>query len=227
MRQLPIDKVSLAKKVIAWLEDLKWDVYQEVSIGSESADIVGVQGRLTWIIECKTSMTIAVVAQADRWKGFAHYLSVAVPYGRHHPYWEKVLKDLGIGILWVARGDSYEWKSPVYERIKPKLWRSANLMKELRASLHPMHKTYAEAGNSRSRRWSPFKETCANIRRYVTDHSGATLHELLRDVETHYQTIGTARACIPMWADAGKIEGVRSVKEEGKWRFYTADGVVR
>ena len=60
----------LAEKVIAWLEDYGWDVYQEVQIfpAGEVCDIVAVQNRIVWAIETKTTFCLAVIAQAEKWK---------------------------------------------------------------------------------------------------------------------------------------------------------------
>ena len=94
-------EVKLAEKVIEYLQDLKWEVYQEVTIHGQIADIVAIQNGLIWIIECKKSLSLDVIAQAEHWTHYANYVSVAVPKtyrnnnGRQFAY--KVLKQYGIG----------------------------------------------------------------------------------------------------------------------------------
>jgi hypothetical protein len=150
-------ETDLARQVVLWLQDQNWEVYQEVDMGGV-ADIVAVQGPLTWVIECKLSMGIALMEQAAGWIGQANYVSVAIPYVRHNVFCRRVLKWLGIGILEVAADTSYrtdQHGSAVKEETRPRL--SRKVKGKLRAALCEAHKTYAEAGNNQGRRWSPFK----------------------------------------------------------------------
>jgi hypothetical protein len=217
-------ETDLAKKVIDWLIDQKWDVYQEVQFcgGGNIADIVAKQGRIIWVIETKMTLSLSVIGQAYEWLPWANYVSVAVPAGKRRiGFASQVLKTYGIGLLTVNQFD-HDWNSPVDEIEHPTLRRP--IRDHILNTLNEAHKTYAEAGNAEGRRWSPFKETCSQIYRYVKVNEGCSLKDVLTSVKHHYTSTATARSCIPKWAEAGEIEGIKVVKEQGQWRFYTDGG---
>lgn len=216
-------EVDLAKTVINWLQDQKWDVYQEVQIfgGGEIADIVAKQGPLVWVIETKMSLSLAVIGQAYGWLHYANYVSVAVPTGKRRiGFAAHILRIHGIGLLRVNQYET-DWSSSVLEVEHPVLQRHVG--KCLSEVLNEGHKTYAEAGNSEGKRWSPFKQTCLEIYRYVRVNEGCTLKDVLNSVNHHYASTSTARSCIPKWAEAGKIERIKIMKDKGQWRFYTSE----
>jgi len=215
-----IREVDLARKVIEWLIDQKWEVYQEVQVfsGGAIADIVARQGKLIWIVETKMTLSLSVLGQAHEWLHLANWVSVAVPAMKRFGFAQTVLKTYGVGLLKVGQYDC-DWRSSVEEIIRPVLRR--NIGTHVLDSLTEQHKTYAEAGNSEGRRWSPFKETCLQIYRYVQVNEGCFLKDVLNNVKHHYASTATARSCIPKWAEAGEIERIRVEKEKGQWRFYT------
>ena len=63
-------EVDIAALIISWLEEQEWETYKEVQIFSygRRADIVGVKGKLIWVVETKTTLTFEVIAQALGWK---------------------------------------------------------------------------------------------------------------------------------------------------------------
>lgn len=216
-------ETELARKVVDWLQDLQWDCYFEVQIfaGGNIADIVAVQHGLIWIIETKTSLSLAVIGQAFKWSHYANRVSVAVPWTRRRiEFADTILKQFGIGLLRVFPYDNYN-EGSIRESIHPKLNR--HIGDYLKAGLNDGHKTYADPGNSKGRRWSPFKETCLQIYRYVSVNEGCTVKKLIESVNHHYASNSTARICIPKWAEAGKIERVKCIKEGNQWRFYTCE----
>ena len=216
-------EIDLAKKVIEWLIDQKWDVYQEVQAfrGGAIADIVAKQGRVVWVIETKLALTLTVIGQAYEWLPWANYVSVAIPaWKRRQGFGATVLNTYGIGVLRVTEYE-YDWASPV-EEIKHPAFRR-NIGKEVINALREGHKTYAEAGNAEGRHWSQWKQTCMDIYRYVEKNEGCSLKDVLNNVKYHYASPASARSCIPKWAEAGKIEGIKVIKENGQWKFYTAE----
>ncbi len=78
----PATEVELARPVVAWLGDLGWEVFQEVSAGGSVADIVARRGPVLWVVEVKRSLGLSLLGQAHAWKRRAHRVSVAVPAGR-------------------------------------------------------------------------------------------------------------------------------------------------
>ena len=200
---------ELAAKVVAWLVDSHWTVYQEVSCGSCVADIVATQGPLLWVIECKKALSLAVMEQAHRWRGCGHLISVATPRasrrasGRAFAEW--ALEQAGIGTISVA-GDFTR------EETKSRFDRRPSRLDWMRSSLREQQKTYAPAGSAHGGHWTPFKETCDSLRRKLqAEGAPMRLKDLIASVRTHYQSPSTARACLRHWIEQGKVGGVRIV----------------
>lgn len=204
-----------AALVVVWLRDLRWEVYQEVEAGEGIADIVAVQGPLVWVIEVKKQFGIEVVGQAARWSGCANLLSVATGvsgrrYSAGRCFLEDAMRHRGIGWIRVAV-DGLE--SPVHELVHPRLHRRTS--KLLRQKLREEQKIFAKAGNALGHRFTPFKQTCGRVLKYVTLHPGCSMGELLGGVDTHYNRVSTARSCLSRWIRSGVVPGV-SFGEDGK-----------
>lgn len=214
-------EVDLARVVIQWLTSFKWDVYQEVELrsGGPRADIVATQRGLVWIVETKLQYGLAVVDQARAWRGYAHFICVATPpYSKHRSVLDDYLRHIGVGRL-VVRNVGTDYAS-VTEEMHPALNRKVAGIDRWRRILCEEHKTYAEAGNHEGRRFTPFQATCQSIRKYLTDHPGASLKDLVASIQTHYRSTTTAKTCIAKWAQAGAIEGVRVERDGRNLKFY-------
>lgn len=210
MKKERIAETAVAKPVISFLEELQWDVYQEVLCGSGGAraDIVALQGPLIWVVEVKTTLTFDVVDQAHNWLDHAHYVSIAVPWARTRRNMpQRVCRQFGIGMLEVG----HQRSDGVYTRVPAKLGRTrvhrryADL---LRASCRPECKTWGEAGNARSEFYSPFKGTCRAIVEYLTKHGPSPVKDVVKGIEHHYASEASARGCIPRWVADKKVPGV-------------------
>ena len=216
-------EVDIGRTLIPSLTDLKFEVYQEVSHHGKIADIVAVYGPVVWVIESKTTLSLALMEQAHRWRSYATYVSVAIPYGKRakgQEFADCVLRRFGIGLMKVS--DNPDLSYSVTEIIRPEMNRKPIL--DLRKVLTDYHKTYAEAGNSEGRRWTPFQQTCINIEKFVRDNPGCSMKELLDGVDTHYHSVATARCCIARWASEGVLKGVRCDKVGGRLKFFTDVG---
>lgn len=203
-------EIELAEPIIAWLRDHKWEVYQEVDLGNGVADIVALMGRRVWIIEVKQSFSLAVIAQAARWSYCAHWCSIAVPSSKQYlirHFAERICRDYGIGVL-------YPRKNHVEERVPAALHRKADTQHVIK-HLKEEQKTFAKAGNSNGQRWTPFKATCREIERFVSEHPGCNLKQLISGIETHYSSPASARGCISHWLANGVIKGIR-IESNGK-----------
>jgi hypothetical protein len=216
----------LAEKVVAYLQDLHWDVYQEVKPKGFGgiADIVAVQSNRVWVIETKTTFSLAVIAQARRWKNFAHWVSVAVPSvrrsGSRTDIGCEILRHYGIGLIRVY--DHYE--GILAEDVKPRLARKA-LAGKILSSLCKEQKTYSKAGNNRSEYYSPFKRTCNEVARAVHANPGINLKSLIEKVDHHYASASSARNSLRYWAETGKIRGIR-MERDGKFiKFFPSKEV--
>jgi len=220
---MKIIETDLAREVITWLIDQQWEVYQEVMPvpGGPVADIVAVQGRLVWIIECKNTFGLSVIEQAYNWRGRVHFVSVAVPVSnrnthREHGMAGRIVRTFGIGHISVRSPGKY---AEVRQEIEPRFNRTVKVSSLLKI-LTPEHKTFAEAGNNRGERWSPFQQTCTYLRRVVEQQPGLTMRDAVGSIKTHYSSPATARACLLRWVEAGIVEGVRLEREDNQLKLY-------
>lgn len=203
-------ETDVARPVVQWLEELQWDVYQEVMVGQGGAraDIVAKQGHLLWVVEVKTTLTFDVVEQAHNWLDRAHYVSIAVPWAKtHRNMAQRICRLFGIGMLEVGHRGS----EGVHTRVPAKLGRSRvnrNWAAGLREACSPERKTWGEAGNSRSEFYSPFKGTCRAIVEYLTKNGPSPVKAVMSGITHHYATEVSARGCIPRWVQYGRVPGV-------------------
>ncbi len=211
---------DLAAKIVGWLNEQHYEVYQEVQgpVGG-IADLVAVMGCRLWVIETKTSLSLSVMQQAHRWKPYAHWVSVGIPYNSGHGFPQMVCKQLGIGILRVHMAEASHLHMDVTESLPAQLNRRA--IKHFR--LHEAQKTYAAAGNNNGQHWSPYKQTCMSILEYVRAHPGCCLRDLIQNIKHHYASRSGATQCVSYWAQAGKVPGVEC-RRDGKYlRFYESE----
>ncbi len=214
-----ISEADIAAAVVQYLTDLQWEVYQEVQLhtGGNCADIVATQGPIVWVIEAKKSLTFEVIAQAASWYRYAHRTSVAVPTTR------RFSKGRSLAV------ETLEWQGVGYLPVRCRL-QSAEVVEHgvvraptsrhadaatLRSRLEPEHKTYAVAGNSHGRRWSPFQRTCKLILEHVEANPGTTLKAAVSAVDHHYATPASARGSLAQWIRAGSVPGVR-LEQQGR-----------
>lgn len=212
-------EVEVARDVIAYFRDLRWDVFQEVQIGHSQArpDIVATLGNLVAIVEVKCSLSLSVMAQAENWvrRGRAHFVWVAAPCAARttgSELAERVCEMVGAGCLGVPENGNVWVKrqAPLHRRAKT----------EWTKLLCDEHRTFAEAGSSGGY-WSPFKATCRRVVRFASEHpEGAPLRALVSGIEHHYASAASARNSLREWIRAGHLEGVELRIEKGKALVY-------
>jgi len=219
-------EADLAKHVVKWLDE--FDVYQEVAMMSRVADIVVDISNRGWVIECKKSLGLAVLEQADEWirMGVVR-VSVAAPRvkssHRSRAFALKIAEWLGVGVIDVdPSGFVRERLTPKINRCKPKL--RTFKYPEILTLCREEHKTYCEAGSARGGHFTPFKETCASILRKVTEQPGICLKDLIDSIDHHYASDASARACVPQWIRSGIIPGVRLEKNGRKLAIFPDSG---
>jgi hypothetical protein len=202
----------IAEIVVAYLEALGADVYQEVTVSGGVADIVARVGAELWIVEVKTSLSLALVAQAMERRRLAHRVFIAAPYTRNLRDVACLCEEIGVGVFEVRAGDlqsPYEWDAPkVYERVNSRRWNTRPVA--LTARLQPEHKTHAKAGAvGAGGRWTPFRNTCEQLARIVREQPGITVKAAIDSIKHHYASAASARSSLADWAEKGKIKGVR------------------
>lgn len=200
-------ETDLARVVVAWLQDLRWDVYQEVGYGGGGprADIVAKQGPLVWVIETKAAFGLNVLGQAHAWRGNAHRVSIAVPYSRGvaAEFSREVLRQFGIGLLIV----STTFEKSVREDIFPALNRCPGRILKVSEG----HKSAAPAGTNGGGYWTPFLQTKRNLIEKVTREPGIPVRELIAQMKHHYSRNSTARSSLVHWIRSGVIPEVELV----------------
>jgi hypothetical protein len=117
----------------------------------------------------------------------------------------RLYRKVGRIVTWGAKN--------LHGRIIPKDERGERLYPYLRELLTEAQKTYAAAGNNKGKRWSPWRQTCEEVLRYVRLWPGCSPAACLRMVPHHYQTEATARGSMVTWVRAGKVPGVEERRE--------------
>jgi Holliday junction resolvase-like predicted endonuclease len=214
-------EADLAKKVVAWLREQEWKIYQEVEGGGGVADIVATRGPLVWVIECKKTLGLSVLSQAYKWRYHAHFVSIAVPMTKKR--WleqsaEVFMRDYGIGCLRVDVKGQYYRDVEVAE--DPKLFRT-RYAKKLRESLCEEHRTFAQAGTNRGGHWTPFKRTCGYLVDMVTrpGNNGMLLHEAIKKLEHHYVSDKSAVASLKHLIEKGGVKALEGFRLEREGRY--------
>lgn len=199
-------EAKLAKTLTAWLRDQGWEVYEEVSITGygDSADIVAVRAPVVSVIECKTSLSLSVLGQARRWMDQAHQVYVAVPGFKRGSSFEGakwVCETLGLGLLCIT--------SNVFEAVRPAFRRKVD-PKDILKRLRPEQQDgTVPAGTSAGRRYTPWRLTVMALEKFVQEHPGTPLREVVQKVRHHYPHERAARASLSHQIRKGIIKTVR------------------
>lgn len=211
---------DLAAEVVADLEAQGWTVYQEVQCGTR-ADIVATRGPLLWVIECKLSISLELLAQAHDWRGWAHFISIAVEApkrrgrrrrgSRTAKFVRDTLKAAGIGYLRVGENGVEEFLAPRLNR---------TISSQLRDRLSEEQRTFAKAGNGRNEFWSPYKQTCRRLAIHVRENAGCSLKEAIDSIQHHYASNSSAISSLRHWLAHGKVAGVRLQYKGRKIQLY-------
>lgn len=190
-----------------------WDVFCEVQAGSHEpiCDLVARRGSLLWAVECKTTRSIDVLDQAAHWIGCANLVSVAVPDHRSRSRgwrpdgWRELAEHRGIGVFGVG---SYSSRNRVVTRLTlPRVnrsirhdWLADALVDAQRSSV---------AGAAGGGHWTPFRNTCDQLRRLAAAEPGIGLRDAVDRIQHHYGKPSTARSALSKWIHAGTVKGLR------------------
>ncbi len=196
-KPFPMTEAEMAAKVVAKLEALGHDVFQEVEGPFGRADIVSVKGASLFIVECKMALGFEVMAQARTRLPFASCVYIAVPNakrseGRSLAF--ECCRWLGLGLL-VVDSNWAEDPDPVKAvREREAAPTRSHFNPALRDQLRPEHKTHAKAGTNEGGQMTRFKQTVYALRDYAESHPGDHLRRALSQVDHHYSSIGNAIA---------------------------------
>lgn len=219
-------ETEVAAPVVAWLQKQGWDVYQEVENGNV-ADIVArmplkYRDDLIWVIETKTTLSLALLDQAIAWTPWAHLVSVAVPAPKTMRRGTRainlVLQHYKLGFIEV---DTFSGYKPVREVETPGLHRIVKChVRNWDRALVEEQKTYCPAG-TQGGHWTPFKGTCKRLRGYVEKHPGCLMKEAVEGIRHHYQTEASAIGSLRYLVQDGVVPGVRFERDGRKIRLYS------
>jgi hypothetical protein len=225
-------EIDIAKPVVAYLQARGWTVYQEVELLFGIADIVAELDGKLWVVEVKNSLSLALIAQANRWLGSTHWVSLAiprrnnsVPLSEARRFGMQLLEERGIGVFVVDFSTNTQGRVLDYLSTRPRMFRRPNLghLQGIRESLKPVHKTFAEAGSPGGAHWTPYKGSCLEIEQYVKYHPGCTVKELVDELgKLHYSNGSSARHSLSAMARGGHIPGIEAKTVEGKLRLFGA-----
>lgn len=213
-------EADLAAVVVAWLQALGGDVYQEVELRPRGirADIVARVRAEIWIVETKTSMSLALIEQAMERRRLAHRVYIAAPMHKARAGLE-LCEELGIGVLAVSVGAgpaiAIDYDAPlVVMRAQSRRWNSRPV--SLAKRLAPEHKTHARAGEPTGGHWSPFRRTIERLAQEVSAHPGILIKAAVAGIEHHYRSNAGARTSLAAWVREGKVPGV-VIRDDALW----------
>lgn len=237
-----IRESDIASAASEWLASEGWSVYHEVSLdwqlrqrhalGDARADLVATRGEQVAVVEAKVALSFDLFAQAKRWNPYADLVWVAIPHGKRTDgrleAFAIAREYYGVGVLEIGCEPPTPWEKElgdsghgnVRERVKPRAHRRAE--DALLVSLEPEHQTHAAAGTNRGGQWTAFKRTATAIAKYVTEHPGCKIAEVVGAVEHHYRSKASAVASLEKAIKRGQIPGVDRGWRQGLYPIAVA-----
>jgi hypothetical protein len=218
MRRKRHDFKSEAQLVEAardWLCADGWDCYFEVApwgAGAARADIVATRGPLLGVVECKLTLSMALLEQCRSWARYAHVTWAAVPWCSPSALQLDVCELVGCGLVSFGRfsdsGGSVKRAPPLRRRVDHEFMR--RYLGEAEAATTPGSVSFA----------TPFTATCTRLRALVRAQGGRIpVKEAIGQLEHHYSSPACARSSLISRAEAGVVDGVRVVRE-GRAVFF-------
>lgn len=108
-----IKETDLFIPVKNWLEECGYEVFSEIEndYRGNRADIVGISGPVTAVVELKTTLSVDLIGQAIDWLPYANLVYVGIPRGKReiNPHASRILRHFGIGILLMSYYDRFEF----------------------------------------------------------------------------------------------------------------------
>ncbi len=195
-------ETDLAAAVVAWLKSpmKRYEkVYQEVNGGTGTADLVVPHADgYAWVIECKRTLGLAVMAQAYAWQDDHKHVSVAAfktkKRDEGRDFARKVCADYGIGVIEVDEyGTCFERTTPVDRRRRQRI---GDILQKCR----PEHENFCPAGSQHGA-YTPFKATILAVRELLKQDKFkvATVDQIVDNIKHHYKCRSAARRGLLNW----------------------------
>jgi len=176
-------ETEIASKIIAWLTDQYWEIYQEVQFDSRNqvADIVAVRNGIMWIIETKTHYGLDVLTQAAAWP--VHYRSIGIPRSKHRSNFRVARDYFRVGILEVKSDGVEELARP------PIFVKNQGIVKRYLDQLTDLHKTYSRAGSQSGHHLTPYRQTMLDVQNFISNNPGCTVRDIYGQLgKKHYSS---------------------------------------
>lgn len=207
-------EAELVERAAEWLRADGWEPYFEVApwgSGGSRADIVGTRGSLLCVVECKLSLSLAVLHQCQTWRRFSNMVWAAVPIGRERQFGQEVAEWLGTGVLELG---FESWAR--HRVVQPALQRK--IEPKLRGALNDAQRR-TPAG-ARADYSTPFRETCTRLLVAVKEAGGRlAVKEAMTALQHHYSSAACARSSLIEHTERGVIAGLR-IARAGKAVFF-------
>ena len=191
-------EIDLGRKVIEWLEKERsdWEIYQELPAFGKVADIVCIKNGLVWVIELKTSLSLAVIRQAYAWD--VDYRSVAVPdtmtnlRNENREWWYGYMgKSMDISTIIIGKHRIYtrycgdfgrDWSRHEVRFDTDQMTRSGKYLSTKKRLIElaesGLVEGFADAGSRSGNHWTPYKQSMLEIREYITNNPGCTVNDI-------------------------------------------------
>jgi hypothetical protein len=207
---------ELAEEIITYLEKKGYTSYKEVSMrgkgGNARSDCYftkEVNGKTETIaVETKTSMTLKVIEQADRWKSHANQVYVCVPTvtrkgWKGRKFAIKMCKALGIGVF------EYGVKGIKESNI--------GLINE-KAKMPPLYEEQKDsvAGNDSGQFFTAFKNTVNELDKFMDDKDEYLLTDLIKEINHHYKSENSAKSSLKKMIERKVIDNYTIEKKSNK-----------
>lgn len=182
---------DLAKKVVEWLKLQHWEIYQEVQIfrAGSIVDIIAERCGIYMNVEVKTSLTFAVIEQAQKNQFMFNYTCVAVPFVNRKRQGRWLALDVcekrKIGVIEVDAGYSGGY---IEYGVQPQLTRNNKdiIERYVISSLTEAHKNYCEAGSANGGHLTPYRQTMDSIKSILKREGPCTLKQIMFHLEQHH-----------------------------------------
>lgn len=198
-------EADVAKRVVTYLENSGWEVYQEVPFRGSRADIVATNGKLIKVVEVKVGANLTLLGQAIGWLGYANWVYVAVPKVKGGPLYRGLITFLQYKNIGLYEVNMKHDTMGVHESLSPKPLRRID--SGFFEVLKGFPKNYVDAGTN-GQYWTPFKGTIEHVKRYLRSNPNSLMKDVVKSIEHHYCNDSSAKACICKYIREGVIDGI-------------------
>lgn len=204
---------DLAEILVNTFQAAGYHTFNEVSIkggGTNRCDIYAVMSKepnkgATMVIEAKMTLNLKVIEQAYWWKknNHCHYAYIAIPKAKKRKdriFAVELCNALGIGMIEVDL-----WNKTLNILVKSTLNPKPippPLFNEQRLSI---------AGNSNNEYVTPFKITCANLKKLLEQDGEMVFMKAIKGIKHHYKSDSSACSAIMKYIKQDVISGVKII----------------